>query len=72
MRRQVSAEQIACGRSNWDRQIEHPENSSANILMEKVGDKRGRNRNKRRFTDTNQRVPDQKFGVVVCYGGAAE
>src|SRR5579872_123703 len=68
MRRQVSTEQIASRRSDWDRQVKHPKNSSAHVFVEKVGDKRGGDCDEGRFTNTNQRVPDQKFGVIMRYG----
>ena len=61
----MATQQITGRRTDGNRQIENPENAAALILREKVGDESGRNSDKGRFPDADQRVPEQQFTVRV-------
>ena len=69
LRSQIAAQQVSRRRAHRNRQIEHAQNPTAFFFGEKIGDESRRNGDERRFTDTDQGVPNQQLGVVVGEGG---
>src|SRR5229473_3355623 len=64
-RSKLASQQIARRRTDGDRQVKDTENAAAFVFRKKVRDKGGRDGDKRRLTDTHQRMTEQQLSVRV-------
>src|SRR5580692_10152684 len=66
---ELAAQKVSGRGAHRNRQIKHSENPAAFVLWKKIGDESWSDGNKSRFTNPNQRMPNQQLPISMGDGG---